>query len=842
MTELSRGAGRPAPALRSILALHLVALLAGIAIGDAWPVLPRPALGVSLIAMVLAGILRRRPAPATALLLACTLSAGASLPLRWTAPISASDIARAICDSRDCDAPARAAITGTIDAPPRPVLGGTRLLLRVEKVARSGRRTRATGHLRLHVSQETTDFRPGDRIRVVATLRAPRRYRNAGCADVPRILAREGIRKLAAVDSSRGIVLLRSRRDRAPGLDAVRARLSAFIRGVAPGQAGVLEALLLGEQGRIAPGVRDAYARAGVAHVLSVSGLHVAFVALLVAGMLGALLRRFPALASGGHGRGWALAGGMAAAWGYALLAGGQAPGLRAATMAGALAAAAIVRRRGDAVTALLLAAGWLALAEPARLFEVGTQLSFLSTAWLVLGWPAIAPRSELALDIPEGRRPLPARVARAAARWIRTSLAITLGVTLVTAPIQANAFGRISLVAPLANLIVVPLSGSAAVPLLLAAGVTLPLCEPLAALLLRVAAIAVALSTAAAEGLARLPWAVLGAPHLTPGESAACLALAFALPACRRSAGEGLPRAARGVALAATLFLLADVALARYPSRPPEGLRVTFLDVGQGDAALVETPEGERILVDAGPAFTLPQGARFDAGEAAVAPALAARRIGRIDVLAISHPDADHAGGVATILDRFDVRELWYPAGADRTPAMKAILRVARVREVTARGLALGDPPRIRGRTRIEILGPPPAALRRGGSGSRWNDASLVLRVSAPGLSVLLTGDVEAAGEGAILRSGHSPRADVLKVPHHGSRTSSTGAFLSAVSPRVAVISLGAWNRFGFPDPRLPDRLRRRGVRVFRTDRDGAVTVTAEAGLIRVHRAEEGP
>jgi competence protein ComEC len=106
----------------------------------------------------------------------------------------------------------------------------------------------------------------------------------------------------------------------------------------------------------------------------------------------------------------------------------------------------------------------------------------------------------------------------------------------------------------------------------------------------------------------------------------------------------------------------------------------------------------------------------------------------------------------------------------------------------------------------------------------------------------VLLPGDVEAAGEGAILRSGRNPRAEILKVPHHGSGTSSTRAFLSAVSPRIAVLSLGAWNRFGFPDPRLPALLRSRGVRVFRTDRDGAVTVAAETGQIRVRRAEGEP
>jgi len=132
--------------------------------------------------------------------------------------------------------------------------------------------------------------------------------------------------------------------------------------------------------------------------------------------------------------------------------------------------------------------------------------------------------------------------------------------------------------------------------------------------------------------------------------------------------------------------------------------------------------------------------------------------------------------------------------------------------------------------------------ARHTGRSGSRWNDASLVLRVQAPGLSILLPGDVEAAGEQAILESGRIARADVLKVAHHGSATSSTPDFLSAVSPRVAVLSLGAWNRFGFPEPGLPERLRRQGVRVFRTDRDGAVTLTGAGGRITVRHGTGDP
>ncbi len=813
---------------RLVLGLYLAALLAGILAGDALPSLCGPAL-VSTPALLAAALWQRRRASfSIGWLTLGSLAAGAALPARWMAPLPASDLTRVLCDGRaECDAPIQVTLAGTLDAHPRPVNGGTRLRLSVEEVIRDARRAPVRGRVQVRVGGETPGLRAGARVLLQARLRAPKRYRNPGCADLRRALARQGIRRVAAVDSSRDLVPLVSRSARRSGFAAAREKLSGFLRRRVPEEAPVLAALLLGEGGRIGPSLRDAYARAGVAHVLAVSGLHVAIVALTVAALLRGALGVSVRLLAGGAAWRVALLGGAAAAWGYALLAGGRESGLRAAGMAATLVAAALVRRRGDVWNALLLAAAGLTLGDPARVFQPGVQLSFLSVAGLLGFWRLPRRRED-----GSGRV---VRLARWAVRWALASMRASVGATLATLPVLASLFGQVSLVGPLGNLVALPLLGGLAVPALLAAATALPGSEEVAGWLVRLAALAVRATDGWVAWLASLRGAAAHVPPPTGPQAAAWLALVFALPRAfaRRESRPAPALRARAVAAAALLVLLTEAIGGAWRPAPPSALRVTFLDVGQGDATLLETPEGEHILVDAGPAFTWPGGGGFDAGVRAVAPALRAKGIRRIDLLVISHPDADHAGGAAAILDRFETGEIWIPAPALGAEGLASILEAAERHRVPVTALARGAPPRVRGQTRIEVLAPP--AGREGPVSPRvrrsWNDACLVLRVVTPGLAVLLPGDIEGPAEVALLQADVDLRADVLKIPHHGSATSAAPGFLAAVGPCIGVLSAGAWNRFGFPAPATLARLGARGVRILRTDREGAIMVTLGAG-----------
>ncbi|MDP3938980.1 MAG: DNA internalization-related competence protein ComEC/Rec2 [Deltaproteobacteria bacterium] len=808
--------------VRQTLALSTAALLAGIAAGDAAPFLSLP----GLIGAPLCGLLAlrlRRPASVLGALILGAFLAGAAFPARWTAPLPASDLARILCETPfECGAPVDAAIEGELAGTPVSDNGGARLLVDVKEIALPAGHRRASGRLIVYLAGEVPSKRAGDRLRFRAKLREPRRYHNPGSADRPRALARKGIRRVAFVESPEALVWLAGRDWRPSPLAGARRALRALLRREGGSASPLLGALLLGERGELSPALRESYARAGVAHVLAVSGLHVALVALSAGALTRRLLKGAPGLAAGGGAARGGIVVGLAAAWGYAFLAGAADPAMRAALMASALAGGALLLRRADAWHALWLAAGCLAVADPARVFEAGVQLSFASVGGLLWCWRAGA--------LP-GRRPPGAW--RRAGRWLAGMAFASIVATLATLPIQANVFGRVSLVAPLANLVVLPLLGGLVLPLLLLAAACHPVWTGAAALLVRAAAHLANAASAAATWFGAAPWSTFSLPPFTHIDTAAFYLVAAAIPLLLRGGGRG----ARALLGAGLVTSLGAAALHAWNLQPPSALCARFFDVGQGDAALIETPEGARMLVDAGPAFTLPGGRRFDAGERVLGPALRAGWIRRLDVLAVTHPDADHAGGARAVLEGFRVGEVWIPAGAEQAGGIASLLAAARRQHVPVHALARGDLRRLAGGTRVEVLGPPRERSRRNAPSGElprrggWNDRSLVLRVNSGGARLLLAGDIEFDGEQELIRAGGDLRADVLKVPHHGSDTSSHAEFLAAVRPRVAVISAGAWNRFGFPAPGAFRRLERAGARVFRTDRHGAITVTLGAG-----------
>lgn len=608
-----------------------------------------------------------------------------------------------------------------------------------------------------------------------------------------------------------------------------RRRTAAALRREAPREAPVLEALLLGDRSRIPPSIRDAFARAGAAHVLAVSGLHIAMVALMTGSLLIGLLGRSVRLLSDGTARRIGIVGGTVAAWVYALFAGGAEPALRAALMGTAIAAAAIAGRRGNGWNGLLLAGALLVLLDPARVFEPGVQLSFASVAGLLWCWGGGAPGTKA--DGSDRGRPGDRwpPLLLSAARRVGALFLITISATMATLPIQASVFGRVSLVAPLGNLVVIPLLGSVAVPCLLLSGALLTLSDRVAGLLIQIAAAASRGSVAWVRWLSEWDGAAVAVPPPSTIETLSWFALFLALPPLirRRPAGVLTRRRAIGLAALGLIALAGDAVLWTWRLKPPPSLRIRVLDVGQGDATLLETPEGDRILVDAGPAFSLPGGGRFDAGERIVAPALRALRIRALDILVVSHPDADHAGGAPAILEGFRVGEVWIPAGGEGAEGLRRVITTAGRLGVPVVPLARGGAARVRGNTRIEVLGPPRPSRQPPGSG--WNDRSLVLRIVTPELRVLLPGDIEAAGEAALLRAGRDLRSDILKVPHHGSDTSSSRPFLAAVRPSLALVSAGSGNRFGFPAAATLARLTAAGARVLRTDLHGAITVPGE-------------
>jgi competence protein ComEC len=495
-----------------------------------------------------------------------------------------------------------------------------------------------------------------------------------------------------------------------------------------------------------------------------------------------------------------ALATAVVAATGYALLAGFEVPVRRSLVLLIALAASVWLRRPIRRGAPLALAALAILAVEPEALFDAGAQMSFLASGALIFG-----SRREPERDV----------AARAGWRARLLELLDTSALaTAATAPVAAAVIGSVSPWGLVANVVAVPWTGFVVMPIALVAAL-------LAGLAPEGWVVEVTLRAMAAAGAFSLDALALAA-EAAPPSWAARPALPFVLAAL--AALVFVVRATRpSRRLAWALAISAGLALAPPPRIDPLPPRVVHLDVGQGDATLVQGL-GAALLVDAGTA--LPDGA--DLGASVVVPALRALGVRHLAVAAASHADLDHRGGLASVLRAIPTERLWLPFGASSDPAFAGLVAQARSSGVRVEERGAGSPREQIGDLDITPLWPPPEASP---SRSR-NDRSLTLRIDVAGRSVLLAGDVEAAAEAALLTSGAPLHADVLKLSHHGSRTSSTRAFLDAVGGAVAVASAPRWSRFGMPHPEVAKRVHDAGYALWWTGRDGAVLVGLEPRL----------
>ncbi len=661
--------------------------------------------------------------------------------------------------------------------------------------------------IRIHLESDAPgapgplDWIAGDRVRAFVRLRPVGGWRNPGRRDTAATLAREGL-------AVRGRLTHPALWLRHPAeglhvhwrrLVASRAASIEALRERGPGGA-LVAALALGDRDLLAPDSRARFARRGTAHLLAVSGLHLSLVA---AGVFALSRRGLLAIRSlpVRDARGPAIAIALGAAAAYAALTGFGVPVRRALVLLVALVVALTTRRPGRRLAEPLAAAAlWILIRDPAALFAPGAQLSFLAT----LGLGVWARRQG----------------GRARSRWVQggpvprmVELADTRAVAaLATAPVSIQAGLPLSPWALAANLVMVPwtalvlLPGSlAGVALAWATGCQAPL---------DVACALASMTLALVEAVeSRLP----GATPVAPSDPMRALLVA------------GIAWAALvqpSVALRA-LFVVSIALFVRHTDPPaiaPAPPRAVFLDVGHGDATLVQGRRAN-LLVDAG--WARPGGA--DLGALVVAPALRALGVGRLDAVAVTHADLDHRGGVPAVLRAFEVGELWLPAATAGTPELAVLRKLARGYAVPVRLVRAEDEARVLGDLRIDVLAPPGLAID---PGLGENDASLVLRIVANGTRLLLPGDVESEGERRLLASEHSLRADILKLAHHGSRTSSTPTFLDAVGARRLVASAPCRGRFGLPHAEVRARLRDRKQPLHWTGRDGAVLISLDPAL----------
>ncbi|HLE76931.1 MAG TPA: DNA internalization-related competence protein ComEC/Rec2, partial [bacterium] len=688
-------------------------------------------------------------------------------------------------------------IEGVVVRPPQVVMqetgSRTRVAVAVEVVS-APQRTRVNSTVLITLPGEMNPVY-GDRIRVRGRLYRPLPAGNPGEVSYRDSLRASGIDAVMAVRRAAEVHTL-SRGGGNPVLAAaygLRARITVFFRAGLPGPAGALLAsLLLGDDGAVSPGLRDAFRTAGLLHVLVVSGAQV----VLVLGCMlwvGRLVRAPPRLATAAAAAGVAF---------FALMTGWVPSVGRATVMAMVGLAAVWLRRDRDVYTALAAAGIVLLIADPSLLFDLGFQLSFAATWGLLYVAPAMSPR----LRGPQRLRGL---------------VAMTVGAQLAVLPILAYHVGRLSAAGFLANLAVVPLVGVLVPAGFATAGVGLVV-PPLGVAMLGVLRPILMVVIFLAEVFSRLPGATIAVAP--PGLFEVVLLYAGLIATVEALRGSirvtTLRIATAGCAVIAAVLWL------QVASASPGHLVITVLDVGQGDAIVLQAPGGATMLIDGGGDLEgLPRGS--DVGVRRVVPALRRLGVRRLDVVVLSHPHEDHAGGLAAVLKNFRVglvldAGLPHPAPGYVT-LLRWIERTGIPYRLARRGMRLD----LGGGVHAVVLHPEEPLLV--GTGSDANLNSVVLRVTYGAIGVLFPGDLEAPIEWRLVDTGDDLGSTVLKVGHHGSVTSSTPEFLDAVRPAVAVISVGAWNPFGHPHRRTLEALADIGATIYRTDEHGAVTMTTD-------------
>jgi competence protein ComEC len=770
--------------------------LAALAVGLALASGPRPTVVLAAAGALVVLTALRAPGPAA--VCAVLVVAGAAVGSLRLETLDRSTLS--------AEPPGALATEAILAEAPRPSPFGARVVLELTRGPGAGEQVMA------YTDRDVrwpADAGPGRIVEVAGSLRRPKSKPNADF-DWPAYLRRRGIALELRVD--RLTITNRRRGGPSGAIDAVRRRAERGIAaGLSPGHAALARGMVLGQDERVAEADREDFRRSGLAHILAVSGQNVMLLCALA----------LPFLMATGAGPRVRAAVMLALIAVYVPLA-GAGPSLQRAGVMGAAGLVALgAARPSSRWYALLLAAAATLALNPRVAADPGWQLSFAAVVSII----AVGGRLRASLAA------LPGPLAE--------GVALTVAATIGTAPLLAHHFETISLSGLPANVVAMPAVAATMWLGMLAAAVgqltVLPsLGEPalaLATVLGWLNSLCLAFIEAVARRFAEAPGAAVALPLATPGAvalayaaiAAAVVATIAATPRLEplvttgRAAFRRLPAARRRplVAIAAA-FGLIGCAAALAPPAPPAELTVSYLDVGQGDATLVQSPEGGAILFDGGP----PEGR--------VVRQLERAGVNRLSAVVATHQSRDHHGGLREVIETFPTDVYVDGGDGNPDPAFVAVARAAARRGVRRVVPRQGDTVRVPGLA-VRVLGPAPRPP--GPAPEDPNERALVTVVSARGFDLFLSGDAESPSFAAL----DLPDVEAMKVPHHGSKDPGLPAVLARLRPQFAAIEVGEGNGYGHPAPQTLAALSAAGVRTYRTDRHGTVTLTVTGNGLRV-------
>lgn len=741
-------------------------------------------------------------------------------------------------------------VEGLISAPPQVFPDKIQLIVSSQRLRINDTVIPVNGKILLNCVTDEP-FRYGQIIRFKTKLKIPRSFHNPGGFDYERYLRFKGILVHGFINNPANLIILRENQGQPlwTQLEAFRRHLKTVIRANAGSPDGeIIQAMILGDQKEIPKEIQDQFNRTGTSHIIAISGFNVGIIAFFSILMVRMIMRTSEYLLLRFNITKVSMAISFMPIAIFTFIAGMGISVVRATIMALAFLVAIFLGKDRDLYNTLALAALLILVVSPPSLFDISFQLSFSAVAAILFMTPkltALIPKPPL-----EGKPRIQLFIYRRLYD-IALFMIVSVSATLGTLPLVVFYFNRMSLITLPANLVVVPIMGIMALPVSMTIILAAPFSASLTAWLIKLSALLIEISLFMVEYFASLSWAsyYVATPNaLEIIVYCLLLLILFGLmdnwtkkrhdPPSSREALFRRGRMLTGALAGVMFFFFGYILYGHLINTQNRDLRITAIDVGQGSSTLVRFPGGKNMLIDGGGFFN----DDFDIGRYVVAPFLWHEKIRRIDIVILTHFHPDHLNGLKFIVENFNVGEVWSSGHELNTESFQNFKRIITEKNIPCRLVSAASLPVHIDGVHVRILNPvvPVSKSDDLENFDETNNLSVVTKLTYGAVGILLPADISEPTEARLIHQGVKITSDVLFVPHHGGLTSSTEPFLESVHPRVAVVSCGKDNIFRLPHPDVLDRYNTRKIRLLRTDRDGAVTVSTDGRDLRIHSAME--